>query len=226
MDKDWKIEIRKSTRDISNAINNHPKPGKYEWLTLAISGLGIIISAVAIFVAILIPKQIAEDQNKIALFEKRYEVYHEIKVINDFLDDYYYTYLDVTRVDNFPEELSPEGVLAENLTQEQREAIYFNTLWLGEIQINQYPNIDKTTVIVRQQAQKVGYASLLFDITEDEKMLCDKFFKSYNAMIDRYVILSKADFYKLSGKFDDSYERYDLTNVLEMMEKQMELYKN
>lgn len=35
----------------------------------------VFVSGLAIYYAILVPKKIAEDQNKIALFEKRYEVY-------------------------------------------------------------------------------------------------------------------------------------------------------
>ena len=50
------------------------------WNTIAINAdwAGVIASLVAIIVAIQIPKKIANQQNKIALFEKRYSVYYVI----------------------------------------------------------------------------------------------------------------------------------------------------
>ena len=48
---------------------------KLENLYFVLSSLGAIATVVAIFIAIYMPKRIAEQQNKIALFEKRYELY-------------------------------------------------------------------------------------------------------------------------------------------------------
>lgn len=45
---------------------------------------GVIVSSAAVFAAIQIPKKIAAQQNKIALFDKRYEALKEIEVINSF----------------------------------------------------------------------------------------------------------------------------------------------
>ena len=45
------------------------------WVGIVVSIISVLISGLAIYYAIKVPKTIAEQQNKIALFEKRYEVY-------------------------------------------------------------------------------------------------------------------------------------------------------
>ena len=64
-DKKTQDEIRKSTFRMINAINQHAKPRKYDWIALVVSCLGILISAIAIIVAIRVPLKIAEKQDKI-----------------------------------------------------------------------------------------------------------------------------------------------------------------
>ena len=52
--------------------------GNLSWIDYVQLGLTIVtilISALALFYAIRVPKKIAEEQNKIALFDKRYEVF-------------------------------------------------------------------------------------------------------------------------------------------------------
>ena len=46
-----------------------------DYVQLGLTIITIIISALALFYAIKVPKRIAEDQNRIALFDKRYEVF-------------------------------------------------------------------------------------------------------------------------------------------------------
>ncbi len=46
-----------------------------DYVQLGLTIVTIIISALALFYAIRVPKKIAEEQNKIALFDKRYEVF-------------------------------------------------------------------------------------------------------------------------------------------------------
>ena len=45
------------------------------WVGVFVSAVGVIASFVAIWYAIQVPQKIAEEQNKIALFEKRYECF-------------------------------------------------------------------------------------------------------------------------------------------------------
>ena len=206
-------EIRKSTFRITNAINNSTKIGKFDWISLFISGLGLFISLITIFVAIDVPKKIAQEQNSIALFEKRYEVFNEIKTINDFLDGYYESYEKA--IYNMP---------FRDLSLDERKALYYKGLWEGEIHFSQYSKNDEVANILKQQSKKIGYSSLLFEMTEDEKSLCNDFFSSYAAMTQRYVTVETADYYIPFHKFDDNYNQYDMTNVLEKMEKQLELF--
>jgi len=206
-------EIRKSTFRITNAINNSTKTGKYDWISLLISSLGLFISLITIFVAIDVPKKIAQEQNSIALFEKRYEVFNEIKTINDFLDGYYQTYEKA--IYNMPfRDLSPD----------ERKALYYRELWEGEIHFSQYSKDNEVKNILNQQSKKIGYSSLLFEMSEDEQSLCNDFFSSYAAMTQRYVIVETADYYIPIRKFDENYNQYDMTSVIEKMEKQLELF--
>lgn len=61
--------------------------GQYTFLDYILFGanvISVIISAFALFAAIRVPKKIAENQNKIALFEKRYEMYKTLYPIINF----------------------------------------------------------------------------------------------------------------------------------------------
>lgn len=57
------------------------RPVKTETSVIDFNSLAIIISILSVIVAIYIPCKIADKQNKIALFEKRYELYQCIKLI-------------------------------------------------------------------------------------------------------------------------------------------------
>ncbi|MCI1958406.1 MAG: hypothetical protein LKJ25_02130 [Clostridia bacterium] len=72
--------------EIVQAINNLAKPRQFDYLTLGVAFLSIVISGIAIFVAIQVPNKIAKHQNKIALFEKRYEVYNKLLQFTAIVD--------------------------------------------------------------------------------------------------------------------------------------------
>lgn len=59
---------------IADNIQAASQPGWVECLSIVISSISVVVSGVAIWFAIRVPKQIAEEQNDIALFEKRYEI--------------------------------------------------------------------------------------------------------------------------------------------------------
>jgi hypothetical protein len=65
-------------KDLIFAIQSLGQKDWFDCIQLAATVASTIISAIAIRVAIRIPIQIAEKQNKIALFEKRYEFYHAL----------------------------------------------------------------------------------------------------------------------------------------------------
>lgn len=209
-------EIRKSTFRMINAINQHAKPRTYDWIALVVSCLGILISTIAIIVAIRVPLKIAEKQDKIALFEERYNIYNELKTIDDFLNDYYETRSCV--IDSLPVENLDE------LTKDQREAIYYESLWETYIHQNEYPSIESTSTILKLQAQTIDPLDIMFsDITSEEIELCKNFYSTYRAMTERYVIVPNADGFVIFGEFDDNYERFELKDLLEKLKSQLYL---
>lgn len=66
---------------IADAIQNTAKPGCIDWVSIGISLAGVVLSGIAIIVAVQVPKKIAKQQDKISLFEKRYECYTVIQKI-------------------------------------------------------------------------------------------------------------------------------------------------
>lgn len=54
------------------------------WASIVVAFAGVIASFAAIWYAIRVPKEIAYQQNKIALFEKRYEAYSSILTLEVF----------------------------------------------------------------------------------------------------------------------------------------------
>ena len=54
------------------------------WFSVVVSIVGVGASFAAIWYAIQVPKQIAEQQNKIALFEKRLQCYNALKTVMEF----------------------------------------------------------------------------------------------------------------------------------------------
>ena len=63
---------------IVNFIRDLGKDDFIDYIQLLVTAIGIIISALAVYYAVKVPKTIAKEQNKIALFEKRLEAYTEL----------------------------------------------------------------------------------------------------------------------------------------------------
>lgn len=60
---------------ITEAIHALTQPTFFDWITFSVSTFSVIISGVAIYYAISVPKTIANHRNRITLFEKRYQFY-------------------------------------------------------------------------------------------------------------------------------------------------------
>lgn len=73
----WNIVME----DLNSTIRSLGEKGTFDYILLITTIASIIISACAVFVAIKVPKQIAEQQNKIALFEKKVQLLSSIKKI-------------------------------------------------------------------------------------------------------------------------------------------------
>lgn len=83
------MEIEKIFNELTKLINAITKLGQLDWfdyiqLTFAILGVGI--SAWAVWMAKRIPEKIAYNQDKIALFDKRFNAYNAFQTIETFVD--------------------------------------------------------------------------------------------------------------------------------------------
>lgn len=82
-------ELTQAIGSITESINALAQPRFIDWLAVILSFFSIIISGVAIWFAVRVPKKIADRQDKIALFEKRHDAYSSIlslKVFAEALD--------------------------------------------------------------------------------------------------------------------------------------------
>lgn len=68
-------EVLHSINNIVNSIDALAQPRFIDWLAVILSGFSIIISGIAIIFAV----RVANKQNKITLFEKRYQCYDVIQ---------------------------------------------------------------------------------------------------------------------------------------------------
>ena len=68
-------ELVQEIHNIANSIDALAQPRFIDWLAVIFSFVSIAISGVAIWFAVQVPKKIADKQDKIALFEKRYECF-------------------------------------------------------------------------------------------------------------------------------------------------------
>ena len=68
-------ELVQEIHNIANSIDALAQPRFIDWLAVILSGFSIIISGIAIIFAV----RVANKQNKITLFEKRYQCYDVIQ---------------------------------------------------------------------------------------------------------------------------------------------------
>lgn len=69
-------EVIQALSEIKDSLDALAQPRPIDWLAIMISFLSMAVSGVAVWFAVQIPKKIAKEQNRIALFEKRYEMYN------------------------------------------------------------------------------------------------------------------------------------------------------
>lgn len=79
-------EVLQALDSIANSIDALAQPRFIDWLAVVFSFLSIAISGIAIWFAVQVPKKIAYRQDKIGLFEKRYECYVVIQDLLTFAD--------------------------------------------------------------------------------------------------------------------------------------------
>lgn len=72
-------EMIQTLKTIADNIQAASQPGWVECLSILISLVSVVVSGIAIWFAIRVPKQIADRQDKISLFEKRFECFQLFK---------------------------------------------------------------------------------------------------------------------------------------------------
>lgn len=68
-------ELVQEIHNIANSIDALAQPRFIDWLAVILSAFSIAVSGIAIWFAVQVPKKIAEQQDKISLFDKRFDTY-------------------------------------------------------------------------------------------------------------------------------------------------------
>lgn len=65
-------ELIQALSAIKDGIDAAAQPRFIDWFAITMSFVSVVVTGMAIWYAVQVPKKIAKQQNKIALFEKRY----------------------------------------------------------------------------------------------------------------------------------------------------------
>lgn len=77
-------DVIQALQTIANNIQAASQPGWVEYVSIGISFFSVLLSVLAIIFAVRVPKIIADRQDKISLFEKRYYAYSSLLTIQSF----------------------------------------------------------------------------------------------------------------------------------------------
>ena len=157
-----------------------------------------IMSAGALFVAISIPKIIAEQQNKIALFDKRYKLY----------DSFVFLIIIVQKIFDG----SANGI---------DRKIYFETLiethksvsTAGEFTSSCKATVDAYTRLIFE----IGKVEFLFDIEESNDILA--FLKSFDTYVSEIYKSNSAD----EKPLKEAFLRLDVETIQNKLENQLKI---
>lgn len=134
----------------------------WEAISACASWFGAVASAIAIFVAIRIPKKIAERQDSIALFEKRYSVFGAFTFLTSFIE-----WFDKADCEEKDIKICMDGMVDA-----------YKSLTDG----NEFSQDNKNSCdVFRRQIMEAGKIGCLFKLTEME--IIREFLKVYNGFI-------------------------------------------
>lgn len=152
---------RELMEELIVAVQSLGQKGCFDYIQLGTTIISVLISVIAIIFAIRVPKQIADRQDRISLFEKRYKIYNlyadyyalalriscvegREEVQKNFLCTYYGAWND-SLLDNFEE-------ISNKMTQIQFELSQSKFLYNNEI--------GSQVLSIIEQLANVVYASL------------------------------------------------------------------
>lgn len=157
----WRVTYAPELENSWNAISAFGT-----WAGVVVSAAGVVASFVAIWYAIQVPKEIAYQQNRIALFEKRYEAYSSILTLEVFANA-----LDSEMFDN-----SAKDSDGKILTIEDKVGLYclhFATtlgfpprLKQGSVDID---SVTQTISLLKQHEAKAMTLPVLYYKTDTQK---------------------------------------------------------
>lgn len=68
-------ELLRAIDSIANSIDALAQPRWIDWIAVILSGVSIVVSGIATWFVVQVPKKIAGQQDKISLFDKRFDAY-------------------------------------------------------------------------------------------------------------------------------------------------------
>lgn len=170
-----------------------------------LSGILVIVS----IISIVISTKGTNQQNKIAIFEKGYEVYQEITMINTVVSGYFQ--------------------LMDQVAEEQSMSApdFYESLWYGMI----FQDQDSSTTVslfIKKQMNLIEQSKFLFsDLNEQELKQLEDYMKAYLAMSQAYLVVPHADSYT-GIKPEEDYREYKsrfeeckIEEIIKKIEKQL-----
>lgn len=150
------------------------------WASILVSAIGVIASFVAIWYAIQVPKKIADRQDKIALFEKRYECFQTFEkchIAYQAIKDSDYTIEHLRKLSGF--------ILAKHNWCDVTEEVLLETILQYEYMIHQmqflFPGISQ----VDGKQLYISFKDLLISIYEDNDVEDNA--KKYTATMEKFI---------------------------------------
>ena len=139
-----------------------------DYIQLGLAFITIIISALALFYAIKVPKRIAEDQNRIALFDKRYE---EIKNNAFFDKQKYIADIDWYKLIKESKEINNSLTILKNIKKEIITLTKVNSYEneaRAKVRIFRENGLDNTFIFVPYDKRKTEIVSAKGNILIDD----------------------------------------------------------
>ena len=159
-------ELLQAINNIVNSIDALAQPRFIDWLAVVFSFLSIAISGVAIWFAVQVPKKIADKQDKIALFEKRYRAYSSLLTLQMFSHAIDKEFLK----DDTPDE---HGMLWDISAKAGLCCLQFATVFGYQPQLLQgqlnVQSVSQTITILKKFETELYMLPFLFKLTNHEK---------------------------------------------------------
>ncbi len=144
------------TQAIIEAINAHALPRNYDWLILIVAGFSVLVGFISIILSWKLNKKqsaMFEQQNNIALFEKRYEILNT-------LEDFTAKYVDLTT-----------KMIEQNATIDGNFLKNFISILFKDFYSDNFTLKEKVEKLRREIKKSI----LIFNLSKEEIQLIDNF---------------------------------------------------